>query len=61
MDKDTLRAIEERAYTQALEEIYYNNYDCEADADCFAFFADTDPKFIERYKEILNEKIQEIV
>jgi len=59
MDEDTKKSIEESAYNQALDEIYYNNYECSADADCFAFFADSDPKFISRYNEILNEKIKE--
>jgi hypothetical protein len=59
MDKETEENLKEEAYDQALKEIYYNNYDCEADADCFAFFADSDPEFLERYNKLLEEKIEE--
>jgi hypothetical protein len=58
MDDETRMIMESEAYEQALNEIYYNNYECEADADCFAYFAESDPEFIERYNEILNEKIE---
>jgi len=59
MDKETEENLKEEVYDQALKEIYYNNYDCEADADCFAFFADSDPEFLERYNKLLEEKIEE--
>jgi len=59
MDKETGESLKKEAYNQALKEIYYNNYDCEADADCFAFFADSDPEFLERYNKLLEEKIEE--
>jgi len=55
MEDDTLDIVKRIAREKALNECYYNVYECEVDADCFALFADSDIQFLETYNRLLRE------